>query len=489
MRKSNFKLFILILLGFLTYSSVNACDGGSLNITNATDNGDGTYTYTVNFCIGLSPNWDVTTGFTFDVGGANIISTSTSSLTNTYTYCDGGLSFNGQNCESGNVMGAGPAGGTMTTVSPTANGSVMGGSLTFSSGSNPPFAPNDAVGSFDADCGDCGNPNNFCFNVTFTTDAQITSTTVTGAEGGACNYTDTSPPPLSPPAGCADLPTASFSTSGGPCEGDSYSFSNTGSSGTTMGAPLYTYAWTFPSGSPSSSTDEDASGVVWASDGSYDVELTICDVDDATCCATTVQTINVGAIPILTATPTDETCAGLADGSIDLSVSGGTGSYSYSWDNGAGTGQDPSGLAPGTYTVVVTDDNSGCIVQISAVIAAGPGPVAALTATGSGCVSSNSFSFDGTGSTPDPGGMGGPTYDWDFDDGNTSSGTNDSQTHSFTTAGTFNVSVTVTDGACSSTATTSVTVIANITLTAVPTPESCDGVNDGSIDLTVTGGS
>lgn len=42
-------------------------------------------------------------------------------------------------------------------------------------------------------------------------------------------------------------------------------------------------------------------------------------------------------------------------GSIDITVSNGTPPYSYSWDNGAGSIEDPSGLAPGIYTVTVTD--------------------------------------------------------------------------------------------------------------------------------------
>ncbi len=54
---------------------------------------------------------------------------------------------------------------------------------------------------------------------------------------------------------------------------------------------------------------------------------------------------------------------GFSNGTIDLTVVGGAGSYSYAWSNGAIT-QDVSGLTQGIYSVTVTDFN-GCIAVVS----------------------------------------------------------------------------------------------------------------------------
>lgn len=48
-----------------------------------------------------------------------------------------------------------------------------------------------------------------------------------------------------------------------------------------------------------------------------------------------------------------------SDGSISITVNGGVGQLSYSWTPSAANSNTISGLAPGDYTVVVTDDN-GC---------------------------------------------------------------------------------------------------------------------------------
>jgi hypothetical protein len=79
-------------------------------------------------------------------------------------------------------------------------------------------------------------------------------------------------------------------------------------------------------------------------------------VSDANYCDTVVS-VTLDEPPVLTVDTNAVTDAGNGNnGSIDLTVSGGTSSYNYNWSNNA-TSQDISGLSAGNYTVTVTDAN------------------------------------------------------------------------------------------------------------------------------------
>ena len=109
-----------------------------------------------------------------------------------------------------------------------------------------------------------------------------------------------------------------------------------------------TFYWTGPNGF--TSNNEDISNL---DTGQYTVIVT-----DADGC-TSFEEYTVLSNPIsLSETHIDPSCFGDSDGSIDLLVSGGVSSYSYSWigPNGfSSASEDLSGLVSGTYDVIVTD--------------------------------------------------------------------------------------------------------------------------------------
>jgi gliding motility-associated-like protein len=80
------------------------------------------------------------------------------------------------------------------------------------------------------------------------------------------------------------------------------------------------------------------------------------------------ETIHVNDVATVTAVSVDESCIDNKDGSIDLTISGGLPPYSYIW-NPSATTEDLADLAPGSYTVIVSDANSCAVTQTYDILA------------------------------------------------------------------------------------------------------------------------
>jgi gliding motility-associated-like protein len=167
-------------------------------------------------------------------------------------------------------------------------------------------------------------------------------------------------------------------------------------------------------------------------------------------------------------------CFGNATGSIDLTVSGGTGIYTYSWNTGAIT-QDILGLIVGTYTVTVMDGN-GCISSTSVNISQPATPLALSTTQNNVCfgVNNGDINLTVTGGTA--------PYVYLWSNGLTTQDLNG------LAPGLYSVVVTDANGCISQISVTILAPSAPLTASAVPVNILCFGLNTGSIDLTVSGG-
>jgi hypothetical protein len=227
------------------------------------------------------------------------------------------------------------------------------------------------------------------------------------------------------------------------------------------GTPAYTYNW------GGGITTQDRSNLVA---GTYTVTVT----DANNCTKTLSATITQPAAIVLSTTQVNVLCNGNASGSIDLTVSGGTPGYTYSWTGGA-TSQDRSNLAAGTYTVTVTDANN-CTQTTSVTITQPTAIVLSTTQVNVLCSGNASGSIDLTvnGGTP------GYTYSW--------TGGATAQDRSNLAAGTYTVTVTDANN-CSQTISATITEPAGgISLSSTQVNVFCNGNASGSIDLSVSGG-
>lgn len=139
---------------------------------------------------------------------------------------------------------------------------------------------------------------------------------------------------------------------------------------TSGGTAPYTYTW--------------ADGASGASRSGLSAGTYYVLVEDQAGCHHSRQ-IEIGQTSslIITETLTLPACQ-VADGKIVLSLSGGSGNYTYSWSNGKTT-RDIDGLMAGIYSVMVTDNVSGCTGKKTFALGEASGPSATATVVRPAC--------------------------------------------------------------------------------------------------------
>lgn len=228
------------------------------------------------------------------------------------------------------------------------------------------------------------------------------------------------------------------------------------------GAPPYTYLW-----QPGNVVSQNLTGLCA---GSYTVTAT-----DANGCFNS-DTIIFTNPAQLAPTPsfTNVTCNGACDGTASVSVTGGTGGYSYLWSPGNQTTASISGLCPGTYSVTI-DDANGCDTTVVFNITEPTLITANETSTPANCTL-----CDGSITTSTSGGVGPYTYSWAPGGQTTPSVTN-------LCPGIYTVTITDASG-CPVNIPVAVSNLNGPTLSSSSTNVSCNGGSDGTATVVVTGG-
>ena len=290
------------------------------------------------------------------------------------------------------------------------------------------------------DIGPAGRDNNFGFGLV-----------------NADAATNVGPPPNQPPTANANGPYSAL-------VGANISFSSAGSS--DPDGSIVSYSWDFGDGATSTAANPTHA---YSAAGTYNVSLTVTDDQGATGSNSTTATITVPTPPVadFSGSPVSGN-EPLTVTFTDLSTNNPT---SWSWDFGDGatsTAQNPTHTySAGTYDVTLTATNaygSNTVTKVAYITANTPPPNQPPTANANGPYSGQAgtaVAFSSAGSSDPDGSIVG--YSWDFGDGATSTAANPN--HTYANAGTYTVSLTVTDdqGATGSATTTA-------TISSAPPP-------------------
>ncbi len=232
----------------------------------------------------------------------------------------------------------------------------------------------------------------------------------------------------------------------------------------TGGTGTKTYAWSPGGGTGTTITGKSA--------GIY-----TCTVTDANGCTKLLNVTITQPASLLSGNtiPTNVSCFGGTNGSINLTASGGTVPYTFNWGGGITT-EDRSGLATGSYSVTITDAN-GCTSIVNTTINQPPSALSGTrTLTNVSCFGGSNGTINLTAS----GGTSPYTYNW--------GGGITTEDRSSLAAGAYSVTIADANG-CTTIVNTTISEPASILSgTTTSSNVNCFGGSNGSINLTASGG-
>ena len=282
-------------------------------------------------------------------------------------------------------------------------------------------------------------------------------------------------------------PTASFEATPGLLTVDVDGGGSADSDGT-----IASYEWNFGDSTTGSGV---TATHTYATAGTYTVSLTVTDDGGAT--AVTSKAVTIQAPPP-NVPPTAAFTTAITNLDIETDAATSTDSdgtiASYAWDFGddttaTGVSATHSYAAEGTYTVTltVTDDDGGTGISTQSVtVSAEPPPNLPPTAAFTATTDFLSADFDATGTTDPDGTIVG--YEWDFGDTQTST-TGPTVNHGYSSAGTYTVSLTVTDDDGAENTTTTDMVVTAPPPNTPPTASFTSTVAAAHVDVDGTGSS
>ena len=240
--------------------------------------------------------------------------------------------------------------------------------------------------------------------------------------------------------------------------------SNTGAASVVVsgGTSPYQYNWL-----PGNFTTTNVTNL---SAGNYQVI-----VSDSKGCTTSSSVVVTEPSPIVLSAVSQATFCGASNGILDVNVSGGRGPYSYLWSPGNNITKQVNGVAPGNYSVQVTDAN-GCVSNVSTSVNAIPNPTMSLNSiTDVTCYNG----INGSASVNILNGTAPFAYQWLPSGGNSSSANQLS-------SGNYRVNVTDANG-CTSSVSLSISQPPALIATTTSTTGTC-GNSNGSASVVANGG-